>query len=235
LLDATCPFGRTALHWAASRGFDTLVQVLCDAGARLDVTTVVDGDDALILATQHGHTAVVQLLLEEEQKKIRRAQEAVRMRTRSRGGGGGSSSSCSSSSKHESKHHEKGTRRQLSVEKDELALPPRLAQHANAAGWTALMFACANGALEIAHLCVAAGADVRHTAVDGTTPLAWASTNGNQEVVALLLSSGGSPTNGASHVYQSTYLSAYMDVSVARADGTTSPSGSRSASPSSFK
>ena len=63
----------------------------------------------------------------------------------------------------------------------------------NAAGWTALMFAAANGFLKIVELCVAARADVSHHARDGTTPLSWASTFGDREVVAFLVSAGAKP------------------------------------------
>lgn len=60
----------------------------------------------------------------------------------------------------------------------------------NATGWTALMFAAANGFLKIVELCVAARADVLHKARDGTTPLSWALTFGDREVVAFLVSAG---------------------------------------------
>ena len=88
-----------------------------------------------------------------------------------------------------------------------------LVQHVNSAGWTALMYASANGFLEIAQLCVAAGANLGHQAKDGTTALSWAATQGDREIVAFLLASGAEP---ATDVYQSEYLATYMDVSGAK-------------------
>jgi hypothetical protein len=89
-----------------------------------------------------------------------------------------------------------------------------LVRHENAAGWTALTFACANAFFEAARLCVAAGASVVHRARDGTTPLTWATTAGNREVVAFLLAAGAKPVTD--DVYQSEYLATYMDVSAAK-------------------
>ena len=100
-----------------------------------------------------------------------------------------------------------------------------LVRHENAAGWTALVFACASGFFEGARLCVAAGASVVHRVHrDGTTPLSWARTGGNREVVAFLLAAttatagANSPPvqAAAADVYQSEYLATYMDVSAAK-------------------
>jgi ankyrin repeat protein len=63
-VNAAQPDGMTALHWAATRGADDIVQVVLYAGAALQSTTRLGGYTALHLASRGGHAAVVERLLE---------------------------------------------------------------------------------------------------------------------------------------------------------------------------
>lgn len=55
--------GRTALHFASSRGCVEVVGLLLARGANVNAALAHRGRTALHCATQHGHTAVVQMLL----------------------------------------------------------------------------------------------------------------------------------------------------------------------------
>lgn len=55
--------GMTALHWAASNGDVTLVQMLLAAGANVRATTRLGGITALHMASQGGHAQVVAALI----------------------------------------------------------------------------------------------------------------------------------------------------------------------------
>jgi len=57
--------GRTALHWAASRGFVDVAKSLLKAGADTNAADD-DGRTALHHAAYEGHTAVAELLLDHE-------------------------------------------------------------------------------------------------------------------------------------------------------------------------
>jgi ankyrin repeat protein len=54
---------KTALHWAAFKGYPSIVQLLLDCGANIEAKTN-DGETALMAAAIKGHKAIVQLLLE---------------------------------------------------------------------------------------------------------------------------------------------------------------------------
>jgi uncharacterized protein len=65
-----------------------------------------------------------------------------------------------------------------------------------ASGWlTPLMFAAREGRLEVAHILVAAGADVDASAGDGKTALVLAIFNGNYAVASLLVENGADVNN----------------------------------------
>ncbi|KAI9853716.1 MAG: hypothetical protein M1813_001832 [Trichoglossum hirsutum] len=53
--------GRTALHLAAEKGHETVVQLLLEKGGAVNAKTY-DGQTALHLAAEKGHETVVQLL-----------------------------------------------------------------------------------------------------------------------------------------------------------------------------
>lgn len=55
--------GMTALHWAAERGEDAVVDMLVSAGAAVDAVTRIGGYTPLHMASRRGHAAVVGSLL----------------------------------------------------------------------------------------------------------------------------------------------------------------------------
>ena len=55
--------GMTALHWAAYRNDSEMTATLLKAGAKIDVTTRLQGLTPFLLAAREGHAAVIDLLL----------------------------------------------------------------------------------------------------------------------------------------------------------------------------
>jgi ankyrin repeat protein len=62
-------------------------------------------------------------------------------------------------------------------------------------GLTALIFASREGSMDTARLLIAAGADVRKAAADGSSPLMVAVQNGHYDIAQYLLDHGGNPND----------------------------------------
>jgi ankyrin repeat protein len=60
----------------------------------------------------------------------------------------------------------------------------------DATGWTALMFACSNGKLELVKYLISKGADVNLKAKDGTSALSLAIKEKNDEIIKILKAKG---------------------------------------------
>jgi len=63
----------------------------------------------------------------------------------------------------------------------------------NGAGWTPLIFAVANGHIDLAEELLQHGADPNLAEYDGWTPIMFASFQNNEPLVAMIMQSGGSP------------------------------------------
>lgn len=66
-LDAEDGDGRTALNWASELDYDSVVRILLDKGAELNIKGIHHGN-ALQAASLEGHTSVVQILLNKGAK-----------------------------------------------------------------------------------------------------------------------------------------------------------------------
>jgi len=56
--------GRTGLFFASEQGYDSIVPVLLNARANVNIRALETGATAIMAASDHGHSAVVQLLLD---------------------------------------------------------------------------------------------------------------------------------------------------------------------------
>ena len=56
-----CVLGLRALHYAALKGDETTIEMLCLHGAAVNEPSIYDGNSALHLAAQYGHYSAVSL------------------------------------------------------------------------------------------------------------------------------------------------------------------------------
>ena len=189
LLETTLHHGKKLLIQACDNGLavtvDTLLNALSDEG-RLAVLSQEDhyGNTALMLAAQHGHTAIVQLLL----KSLKDANADLPAAINQEDNHGNTALMWSSNNGHTEIV-------QLLIDTLQVANAdlPAAINYAGFSGVTALMWAAQNGHAETAQLLLAGLpkqdrlAALNLTDNFGRTALMWAAQNGHAETVQLLL------------------------------------------------
>jgi ankyrin repeat protein len=151
--------GWTALHWAARRGDEALVQLLLEKGININVEGSIS---ALHWATCNGHKAVVQLLLEGE------------VDINAKDDFGWTLLDGWTNSRH-------GTVVQPPPGQGVDANPK------SGTGWTALHWAVCKGHEAVVQLLLDKGADVNAKDSIGWTALHWAARDGQEALMQLLL------------------------------------------------
>ncbi|XP_074256279.1 ankyrin repeat and SOCS box protein 3 isoform X1 [Saimiri boliviensis] len=160
--------GFCALHLAASQGHWKIAQILLEAGADPDGTTLEE-TTPLFLAVENGHIDVLRLLLQHGASV------------------NGSHSMCGWNSLH-----------QASFQENTEIIKLLLNKGANKEcqddfGITPLFVAAQYGKIESLSILISSGANVNCQALDKATPLFIAAQEGHTKCVELLLSSGADP------------------------------------------
>ena len=214
--------GTTALHWAVRSDNLELVRLLLKAGADVRLANRY-GVLPLTLAATNGDAAMVEALLAAgaDPNTALPEGETVVM-TAARTGkvgalqvllGRGAAVNAHEQSLEETalmwaaaENHGDAVRvlaeagadlnarsRLLHLEHKKFATEAMITTNFARGGWTALMYAAREGAVEGARALAEAGADVNLTDPDGTTALVFAIINGHFDVAALLLDKGADP------------------------------------------
>ncbi|XP_054584257.1 ankyrin repeat and SOCS box protein 3 isoform X2 [Eptesicus fuscus] len=160
--------GFSALHFAAHRGHGKIVQILLEAGADPNATTLEE-TTPLFLAVENGRMDVLRLLL------------------RYGANVNGSHSMCGWNALHQATFQE-------NTEIIKLLLKRGASKECqDDFGITPLFVAAQYGKLESLSILISSGANVNCQALDKATPLFIAAQEGHTECVELLLSSGADP------------------------------------------
>lgn len=160
--------GFCALHFAASQGHRKIAQILLEAGADPNATTLED-TTPLFLAVENGHIDVLRLLLQHGANV------------------NGSHSMCGWNSLHQASFQE-------NVDIIKLLLKKGANKECqDDFGITPLFLAAQYGKLESLNILISSGANVNCQALDKATPLFIASQEGHTKCVELLLSGGADP------------------------------------------
>ncbi|XP_012582889.1 PREDICTED: ankyrin repeat and SOCS box protein 3 isoform X2 [Condylura cristata] len=160
--------GLSALHLAASQGHWKIVQILLEAGADPNETTLEE-TTPLFLAVENGQIDVLRLLL-------RRGANV-----------NGSHSMCGWNALHQAAFQENAEIIKLLLKKGANK------ECQDDFGITPLFVAAEYGKLESLNILISSGANVNCQALDKATPLFIAAQEGHTECVELLLSSGADP------------------------------------------
>lgn len=182
-VDAANRYGVTPLHLAASNGRAAVVQALLDSGARPDAATLPSGETVLMTAARTGDVDTVRLLLDRRQIAID-ATEATY---------GASALMWAAAQRHA------GVVRLLAAHGADVNLRSRVFSAAERGasfstvirgGFTALLFAAREGAMDVAATLIDLGADLEQADPDGVTPLIEAIINGHFDLAAALVDAG---------------------------------------------
>ena len=163
--------GETVLMSCARTGNAEAVAALLDHGAEVNGTESDEDQTALMWAVAQRHPAVVQVLLEggaDVHKRSRVRRFVISRRLQSN-----------------LRYGELGRRYGTDAEETDLG------------GYTALLFAARQGAVDSARLLLRAGANVNDTAPDGRRALLVAAHSGHRKLVEFLLAEGANPNASA--------------------------------------
>ncbi|XP_054431424.1 ankyrin repeat and SOCS box protein 3 isoform X2 [Pteronotus mesoamericanus] len=160
--------GFSALHFAASRGHWKIVQILLEAGADPNATTLEE-TTPLFLAVENGRIDVLRLLLRHGANV------------------NGSHSMCGWNALHQATFQENAEIIKLLLKRGANK------ECQDDFGITPLFVAAQYGKLESLSILISSGANVNCQALDKATPLFIAAQEGHTECVELLLSSGADP------------------------------------------
>jgi len=163
--------GETVLMSCARTGNAEAVASLLDHGADVNATESEEDQTALMWAVAQRHPAVVQVLLDDGadvHKRSRVRRFVISRRLQSN-----------------LRYGELGRRYGTDAEETDLG------------GYTALLFAARQGAVDSARLLLAAGANVNDTAPDGRSALLVAAHSGHRKLVEFLLAEGANPNASA--------------------------------------
>ena len=163
--------GETVLMSCARTGNAEAVAALLDHGADVNATESEEDQTALMWAVAQRHPAVVQVLLDngaDVHKRSRVRRFVISRRLQSN-----------------LRYGELGRRYGTDAEETDLG------------GYTALLFAARQGAVDSVRLLLAAGASVNDTAPDGRSALLVAAHSGHRTLVEFLLAEGGNPNASA--------------------------------------
>ncbi|XP_033031608.1 ankyrin repeat and SOCS box protein 3 isoform X2 [Trachypithecus francoisi] len=160
--------GFCALHLAASQGHWKIVQILLEAGADPNATTLEE-TTPLFLAVENGQIDVLKLLLQHGANV------------------NGSHSMCGWNSLHQASFQENAEIIKLLLKKGANK------ECQDDFGITPLFVAAQYGKLESLRILISSGANVNCQALDKATPLFIAAQEGHTKCVELLLSSGADP------------------------------------------
>lgn len=177
-LDKKDDYGRAPLHVAAELGDVDAVNMLCKAGANVDLAlddgrkkparcTPTDGWTALFLATRGGHEKVVTALLKQ----------------------GALVNRCGNDGR--SPLHETASKGNVGLCKQLLQAKASV-KATMRGGWTPLHAAAHQGHLQVTQLLSKAGAELEAETADGWTPLFMAAHGGREEMVEHLKAAGAS-------------------------------------------
>ena len=163
--------GETVLMSCARTGDAEAVAALLAHGADVNTTESEEGQTALMWAAAQRHTAVVRTLLDagaDVQRRSRVRRFVISRRLQSN-----------------LRYGERGRRYGTDAEETDLG------------GYTAVLFAARQGAVDAARLLLAAGANVNDTAPDGRSALLLAAHSGHRTLVEFLLAEGANPNASA--------------------------------------
>ena len=176
--------GETVLMSCARTGNPEAVAALLAHGADVNAAESEEDQTALMWAVAQRHPAVVQALLDngaDVHKRSRVHRFVISRRLQSN-----------------LRYGELGRRYGTDAEETDLG------------GYTALLFAARQGAVDSARLLLAAGANVNDTAPDGRSALLVAAHSGHRELVEFLLTEGANP-NASAAGYTALHASVLQD------------------------
>ena len=197
--------GTTALHWAVHHGDAELVEMLLDAGAKVDARNRY-GVPPLHLAAENGDSVLTTLLLDrgaDANTALPEGETALMTAART-----GDTATLDALIAHGARVNDaekwKGQTALMwaAHENNAPAIKTLLAAGADrdvrstAGDFSALLFAVRAGSVDATRALLEAGADANDALLDGTSALVLAATNAHYEVAAELLERGAEP-NGA--------------------------------------
>lgn len=204
---AARPDGTTALHWAAHWADAELVDLLIRAGAPVDAADD-HGVTPLLLAAENGNAAIVDRLLVggANANAVLPTGETVLMTAARTGDAEVVTALLARGADANAREKSYGqTALMWAVSNKNLEATRILMDHgadiaahsSTGAGFTPLHFAAREGALEIARLLLAKGANLNATATNGSSPLLVATVRGHVSLAKYLLEQGADPNAAA--------------------------------------